>query len=303
MSNQLAVLQPANEVLPSPQQWQTMLQMAQTLVQSGFLPKAIDTPQKATAVILKGREIGIPAMQSFAHINVIDGKPTCSAELQLALLARGGVTWEWLENSNTAAEIVFRRDGFAPFAARFDLEDAKRAGLLGKQNWQKYPGDMCAARAISKGARKIGPDLIAGMSYTPEELGAEVDEDGTPLEIEGRKPVESPAKALQAPQNAPTPSEQVDTTTGEIIAPEPPQKASGGAIEESVDPGDEEMAERAALIVEIERLEGVFRLTPAQKDAKRTKYLGAVDFDVASLDALAEYDRVLSSAAGTGAQR
>ncbi len=183
MSNQLAVIQSnQHEVLPSPQQWATMMEMASTLVKSGLLPKSIDTPAKATAVILKGRELGIPAMQSFAHIYIIEGKPTCSSELLLALLARGGVTWNWVaDGSGDAAEITFNRQGFASFTSSFSMEDAKRANLLNKQTWKSYPANMLRARAISNGARMIGPDLLAGMSYTPEELGVEVDEEERPL--------------------------------------------------------------------------------------------------------------------------
>jgi hypothetical protein len=43
-----------------------------------------------------------------------------------------------------------------------------------------YPANLLRARAIANGARMIGPDLLTGMSYTPEELGAAVDEEGLP---------------------------------------------------------------------------------------------------------------------------
>lgn len=307
MSQTLAVLSHTEtEVLPSPAQWQTMLQMADTLVKSGFLPKTIDTPAKATAVILKGRELGIPAMQSFSHIYIIEGKPTCSAELQLALLARGGVTWEWRESSGNAAEIIYSRPGWSAFSSRFDMEDAKRANLVNKATWKAYPANMLRARAISNGARMIGPDLLAGMSYTPEELGAEVDEDGKV--VEGRQPVEPAPRAAQIPATVRTPAgESVNTRTGEIVQQEPPQRDADevGATFDMVaeDAEDQERIERSALIGSIERMEKVFRLTDAQRTAKRTQYMGSTDFDAASFDGLTEYERVLSSAASTGAQK
>lgn len=312
-------------IMPAASEWQMIISMADTLVKSGFLPKAIKTKEAAAAIILKGRELALPPMTAFGSIHVISGKPSCSSDLQLALLARGGVTWEWLKDgSDGEAVIQFKRKGFGDAFGRFTIAEAriaevieveyhgqnknvKRTKLADKDTWKSYPANMLRARAVSNGARMIGSDLLMGMIYTPEELGAEVDEDGTPLEIEGRKPVESPTMPLKPAQGAPTPDGQMDTTTGQISVPEPPQEATdevGATFDQAIEDAEaQENAERAALIVDIERLEGVFRLNPAQREAKRTKYMGTTDFDAAHLDGLAEYVRVLSSAAGTGAKQ
>ena len=181
--------------LPSSQEWSTLLDMAQTIARSGFLPSNLATVEKVAAIILKGRELGIPGMQSISHIHVIDGKLSCSAELMLALLARGGITWAWKEDGSDgeSAVIEFYREGFAPVAGRFTMEDARRVEtvawengekktvkLADRESWKNYPANLLRARAIANGARMIGPDLLTGMSYTPEELGATVDEEGLP---------------------------------------------------------------------------------------------------------------------------
>lgn len=201
--------------LPGEQEWCTILSIAGTLVKSGLLPSSIKTAEAASAVILKGRELAIPPMQAFSHIHVIQGRPTCSSELMLALLARGGCTWDWTKDGSTGeAEILFRRKGFKDVPGRFTLDEAKKAGLLNKDTWKNYPASMLRARAIASGARMIGPDLLAGMSYTPEELGAEVGRD------------EEPLKAVQATVTVEHAGETVDTTTGEIIGPQeqPPRQ-------------------------------------------------------------------------------
>ena len=184
MTENTALAQAPQSGLPSIQAWQMIVSMGQTLVASKMLPEAIKTPEAAAAIILKGYELGIPAMQSFSHIHVIKGKPTCSSELQLALLARGGVTWGWKVSTNDAAIIEFRRPGFDACLGEFTIDQAKAAGLLSNQTWKSYPANMMRARAISNGARMIGADLLAGMSYTPEEMGAGVDAAGTPVEVE-----------------------------------------------------------------------------------------------------------------------
>ena len=197
-------LRRADATPQSAQEWEVLVDIARTVARSGFLPQNLATPEKAAAIILKGRELGIPAMQSIAHIHAIDGKLTCSAELMLALLARGGITWEWTQDGTDGQEaaIEFRREGFAPVTGRFALEDAQRietvswengekktVKLADKEAWRNYPANLLRARAIANGARMIGPDLLTGMSYTPEELGAAVDEEGTPcLPKNGERP-------------------------------------------------------------------------------------------------------------------
>jgi len=58
----------------------------------------------------------------------------------------------------------------------FTIEDAKKAGT---KNLDKFPRNMLFARAMSNGVRWYCPDVMSGsVAYTPEELGADVDEDG-----------------------------------------------------------------------------------------------------------------------------
>ena len=180
-----ALAQPAYSALPAQQDWSTILDISDVLVKSGFLPHAIKTREAAAALILKGRELDIPPMQAFSHIYIIQGKPSCSSELMLALLARGRVTWNWLEDGTDGQAVIeFCRHGFQPVLGKYSRKEAEAAKLTGKDSWKAYEANMLRARAISNGARMIGPDLLAGMSYTPEEMGAEVDENEEPLEVQ-----------------------------------------------------------------------------------------------------------------------
>src|SRR5512141_675156 len=63
-------------------------ELANTLLKSGFLPGAFKTPEQVIAVMLKGQELGIPAMEALNSINVVNGKPTVSPQLMLALARR-----------------------------------------------------------------------------------------------------------------------------------------------------------------------------------------------------------------------
>ena len=196
-------------LMPDVGTWDHMLHVCDTLVKSKFLPTDINTKEKAAAVALKGHELNIPIMQSFSHIHIIKGKPTCSAELQLALLQRGGVTWEFTENTEETATIVFSRPGFKLYTSSFTMTEAKRAELLKNNVWKQYPAAMLRARAISAGARVIGPDLLGGMSYTPEELGATVNvETGEVVDTQAEVVDTKPAANVQRKKKEPLATDQ-----------------------------------------------------------------------------------------------
>lgn len=153
---------------------------AEMLVKSGFLPVSIKTPEQAMAIAIKGIEVGLPIMQSFAQINIIGGKPTISAEGMQFLIRKNcpQAKIDILERTVDRCRIKAWRPGTEACEFEFSMDDAKRALLLANPSWQKFPKNMLFARCISDVARSMFADCIGGLSYTPEELGAVVDIDG-----------------------------------------------------------------------------------------------------------------------------
>lgn len=147
-----------------------MFQLAKALMGArGFVPKHLDSEGAIVACILAGRELGIPPMLSLRTINVIDGKVSLSAELQLALMKRAGVRHSWTTATDTEAVLVLTRQGDEPHTQRYTWEDAKRAGLTGKNNWRNHPAAMLRARCVSAAATAYAPDVLGGV-YDPDEL-------------------------------------------------------------------------------------------------------------------------------------
>lgn len=156
--------------------WQMAQQQAGMLVKTGFLPESIKTPEQAIAIMMKGRELGIPSMYALSNIVIIKGKPTCNSELMLALIYRdhGDGSIRIVESSNDVCQIAYRRPRWPKEQSyAFTVQDATRAGLMGGNTWKQYTAAMLRARCISAVARMAFPDSIAGM-YTPDELGADV---------------------------------------------------------------------------------------------------------------------------------
>lgn len=172
-------------------------QEADIYVKSGFLPKAINTVEKAMAIMLQGKELDIPPMQALKHLHVIEGKVGMSAELMhcLALQRCPESTINILESTNEKCVVEASRPGHKAKTFAFTIEDATRAGLLGKDNWKRYPRAMLRSRAVAEMARAMFPDCIGGVSHTPEELGAITDEKGV-ITIEPAEETQNLTKLL-----------------------------------------------------------------------------------------------------------
>lgn len=174
MSNDTAIATRQTTQLAEQMDLDKMLEFGQHLVDSGLLPEAVDTPQKAMVIILTGRELGLPEMQSLRSINVIKGKPTMSAEGMLALAYKNikGFAFEVVDSSEELCKVQAKRDGTEWHEESFTWDDAVRMQLDDKYNWRKMPKFMLRWRATSACLRIVCPDAIAKI-YTPEEIDPE----------------------------------------------------------------------------------------------------------------------------------
>lgn len=141
-----------------------------------FVPKALrGKPAAVLACILTGQELGVGPMQSLAHIHVIEGKPTQSAELMRALVQKAGHRFVVRKLSGTEVIVAgTRSDTGDELEVTWTWADAQTAKVTGKDVWKQYPRAMLLARATSELCRAHFADVLGGVSYTPDELGADV---------------------------------------------------------------------------------------------------------------------------------
>lgn len=181
----------APSLMPFGEEWEALRQQAQILCRSGFLPPALDTPEKVITVALTGREIGVPMMQAVRGIHVIEGKPSISAELMLSLAYQNirGFKLKIDMSTEQACRVTASRPGHDPVTISFSIGEAERAGLTQKANWKRYPAAMLRARCISAVLRVVAPDACRGF-HTPDEYGA-AERDQEIEAMEQLKPVRS----------------------------------------------------------------------------------------------------------------
>lgn len=157
-----------------------LLDFGSMLVKSGMLPGSVRTPESAVAIMVKGMELGLPAMAALNGITVIQGKPTVSPQLMLSLINRSGQLENIeIDTGKDGATVTMKRRGRSAFTAKFGPSEAQAMGLNTKDNYKKQAPVMYQWRAVAACARVVFPDVIDGL-YTPEEMGADVqvDEDG-----------------------------------------------------------------------------------------------------------------------------
>lgn len=180
MATELAV--PAHEA-PSIDLFRQYQEQAVALLKTGFLPGHIRTPEQAVAIVLIGRELGIPMMLALRKVYVIQGTPCLAAELMLALAERTGQLDDCrIEHEGEVCRVTIKRKGRkSTHTTEFSMADAGRLGLADKDNWKKQPKVMRQWRAVSANLRVTFPDATGGL-YSVEELAPEitVDERGNP---------------------------------------------------------------------------------------------------------------------------
>jgi 5'-3' exonuclease len=177
------------EVLPAPEAWERGLD-PRSMKEARILAKdmydsrmfsAYGTPQGVLATVMVGRELGLPAMASLRSVHNIEGRHSLSASLMVALVLKSGLAeyFEPVTFSETEATFITKaKRARNPVTLTHTIDMARLAWPKTKADWEKSflasgwgrnPTDMLVARATSRLARMVYPDLLAGL-YTPEEL-------------------------------------------------------------------------------------------------------------------------------------
>ncbi|HTJ40062.1 MAG TPA: hypothetical protein VL738_43235 [Dactylosporangium sp.] len=187
MNNEIAVRNPS---VPSGADMNAAALYAERLASSGLLPAQYRRqPANVLYAIEYGRMVGLAPMAAITGVHVIEGKPGASAALISALVRRAGHKLRVTGNGQSATAIIIRADDpdfeyRVTWTLRKNSDgnpSAEESKLLNKAIWQQYPASMLKARAISQVARDACEEVLFGLHYTPEELGAEVDEEGEPV--------------------------------------------------------------------------------------------------------------------------
>ena len=155
----------------SPQTFEQALTFSNYLADSDMVPKDFKgKPGNCLVAIQWGMEIGLKPLQAMQNIAVINGRPSLWGDAVIALV-RSSPLCEYVieEDDGRTATCKVKRRGEPEQSRSFSMDDAKAAGLLGKQGpWTQYPKRMRQMRARAFAVRDVFPDVLKGLPVAEE---------------------------------------------------------------------------------------------------------------------------------------
>lgn len=150
------------------------MQFSQIVTEGDLVPQAYrGKPANALVAIGLGQAMGLTPAESLYRIDVIQGKPTASAELIASNVRKAGhkLRVEVDEQNTSVRATIWRADDPEfPHSVVRDMAWAQKMGLATKDNYKKQPTTMLQWRAISAVARLACSEALYGVTYTPDEL-------------------------------------------------------------------------------------------------------------------------------------
>ena len=227
MNNELAVRESVKAEISGfemkPRSLKEAMDFCDLMANSDLVPNSYKgKPGNIMVAIQMGSELGLTPMRALRSIAVINGRATMWGDDVLAMVLNSPLC-EYVnetESTDTKGVCKVKRKGTPEHISVFSLEDAKRAGLLGKQGpWQTNTKRMLTLRARGFGLRDKFADVLAGLVSTEEALDLPAVEAETPAEniLEAAQPLTLKDK-LKAKVEAVEPTQSVlEPSTAEAL--------------------------------------------------------------------------------------
>lgn len=149
------------------------MELAAWIAKSDLAPRDYkDKPQNVLIAMQMGLEVGLSPMQAIQNIAVINGRPSIWGDAMLALVQNHKDFESIDENQSTAEKgvCIVKRRGMEPQRREFTVDDARKAGLWGKQGpWQTAPARMLKLRARAFALRDTFADALRGLQSAEEQ--------------------------------------------------------------------------------------------------------------------------------------
>ena len=146
---------------------QEIAQMGQIFAKSGMY--GIKSPEMAMTLMFQAQAEGIHPAKAMQEYHVINGKPSLSSQAMLSRFQLAGGVAKWVKRTATEATLHVEHKQGGELEVTWNIDRAKKAGLLGNPTWAKYPEAMLSARCISEAIRAVFPACLGGMYSTEEE--------------------------------------------------------------------------------------------------------------------------------------
>lgn len=142
--------------------------LAQAFVQSKLF--GVQNEAQALALMALCEAEGMHPARAVQEFHIVQGRPAMKADAMLGRFQRAGGKVDWHDYTDTKVSGTFSHAQGGSVRIEWTIEQARKIGLAGKDNWKNYPRAMLRSRCISEGVRTVFPGIAQGM-YTVEEAG------------------------------------------------------------------------------------------------------------------------------------
>ncbi len=131
---------------------------------------------QAMVILWAGRSLGLDEYTAWSGIYIVRGKTVLSAGILATLVKRHPhYSYRVVSLNDDGCQIDFYDRETKIGTSSFTAADAKRAGLLGGDNYRNYPRNLFFARAISNGTRWYCPDVVGSPFVESDEDASATD--------------------------------------------------------------------------------------------------------------------------------
>lgn len=171
MTTNIATLETKPRFSLTPTSIDEAMRFADMLSKSALVPKDYQgNPANCVIAMQWGMEIGLQPLQAMQSIAVINGRPAIWGDAMIAIVRGSGLLESMREDIGEAScTCTVKRRGEAEVSRTYTMEDAKKAGLWGKQGpWTQHPKRMLQMRARAFTLRDVFPDVLRGVFVAEE---------------------------------------------------------------------------------------------------------------------------------------
>jgi hypothetical protein len=226
----------ARRLLPTDSELNRMMRISKNVARGGI--SGVNTPQEALTRILAGWSCGIDVATALVNVKPVEGRLAVPEMVAVAAIRRSGLgdirtvevcddhatvrvtRADWPSELHPAAfEDVSHTDADA-IREGLLVVDAKGNNISKKNNWKFNKPWMHLARARGNAKRKWLEETVGGLPYSPDELGADTDEDGNEVVAD----FDEPRTSWTPPAATATPTPDAVPATPTVVPPVEPAK-------------------------------------------------------------------------------
>lgn len=145
--------------------------MANVVARSGLF--GVKDPTQALALMLLCQAEGLHPMAACRQYHVIQGRASMTSQTMMSRFLQVGGKQEIHAVTDEVADVTLTHPAGGSVRIVWTIDNARKCGLAGKDNWKNHPRSMLLRRAQAEGVRAVAPFILEGLPHEDEAVEIE----------------------------------------------------------------------------------------------------------------------------------